>query len=97
MPITSAAMPPTFSTVSTDCTRPPKATLRQLIAANSMIAATATTCVTPNCQSIGWPRSVNVVCAQTARIGSTAPRNVAKPTPRIAIDPVPLTKTRVQP
>ena len=34
-PITTAAMPPSFKTISSDCTRPPKATVRQLISAEA--------------------------------------------------------------
>ena len=59
IPSTRKAMPPIFSTVSTDCTRPPSATVKQFTSENSRIAPTATSCRGPSCQSIAWPSSVS--------------------------------------
>ena len=90
-PTTTAAMPPSFNTVSNDCT------VRQLMTAKNAIAPTATICRDPNCQSMVCPSKVKRELAQTAVMGKIADRNVAKPTPRIAIDPVPATTNRIQP
>src|SRR5215813_2185205 len=63
-PITMAS-PATFSTVRTDCTLPPKATVKQLSADRTKITATDTTCLEPNCQLIVCPKSETSRCAQT--------------------------------
>src|SRR5215813_5761135 len=63
-PITMAS-PAILSTVKTDCTLPPKATVKQLSAERNKITARATTCLEPNCQLIVCPRRETSRFAQT--------------------------------
>jgi hypothetical protein len=90
-------MPPIFSTVSTDCTRPPSATVKQFTSENSRIAPTATSCRGPSCQSIAWPSRWNSRRSHTSLSGRKAARKIAQPEPMLAIDALPATTKRCQP
>ncbi len=96
-PKTTMAMPPILSTVSSDCTFPPNATVKQLMIEKIRIAETATICFVPNCQFIVCPRKRKVLSAQTVVIGNIADRNVANPTPRMAMEPVEATINLIHP
>src|SRR4051794_36991227 len=65
-PTTIAAIANTLPNVSSDCSRPPKTTRKQLIPAKSRITATATICCDPKLQSTFCPRKSNEALAQTA-------------------------------
>ncbi len=90
-------MPASLSTVRIDCSRPPNATARQLSAEKTRIAPTATACFAPSCQWTSWPKSVYRDASHTLSRGTKADRKIAKPVPRIAIEPLPATKKRIQP
>src|ERR1035438_10376103 len=65
-PAPMAAIASTFASVKQNCTRPPKATCRQLIADRNRMTATATICCEPNVHTIFCPRNSNEWRAQTA-------------------------------
>src|SRR5262245_57278086 len=91
------AMPATFKIVSADCTLPPNATVRQLIADNNKITPIATNCFEPNSQLIVFPKNLKVVAAHTWSSGKNAERKMATPTPKAATDALPATMKRCQP
>ena len=98
MPSTTTAIPAIFRTVKTDCTLPPKATVRQLIRREEQIAPTATTCRGPNCQSSVLAQERELVLGPTRRSsGRNAARKIARPEPRLAIEALPATMKRCQP
>src|SRR5262245_65356481 len=82
-------MPATFKIVSADCTLPPNATVRQLIADSSRITPTATNCFEPNSQLIVCPKNLKVCAAQTCLSGTNAERKMEKPTPSAATEALP--------
>ena len=96
-PPTTIAIPASLSTVSRDCTLPPNATARQLTPEKKAIAPQATSWRGPNCQSTSCPSSRKRDSSHAPPSGTNAERKMAKPVPRIAIEPLPPTKKRVQP
>ena len=97
IPSTTKAIPPIFSTVSTDWTFPPRATAKQFKIDKNKMAPTATSCLGPNCQSRVWPRSDTSRRAQTAFRGKKAARKIANPEPRLAMEALPATMNRCHP
>src|SRR5215468_488597 len=96
-PPTTNAMPATFKIVSADCTFPPNATVKQLIADNNKITPIATSCFEPNSQLIGFPKKMKVRAAQTWLSGKNDERKMATATPSAATEALPATMKRCQP